>query len=41
VTIENAPQAIEAGACGVALVGAIFFADDPAAAARRLREALP
>jgi len=40
VTVELAVSAIEAGATGVALVGAIFLADDPRAAAARLREAV-
>lgn len=36
----NAARAIEAGASGVAVTGAILGADDPARAARELREAL-
>ncbi|MHB8684785.1 MAG: thiamine phosphate synthase [Dehalococcoidia bacterium] len=40
VTAANAGRAIEAGAAGVAVIGAIFDADDPAAAARALREAV-
>jgi thiamine-phosphate pyrophosphorylase len=41
ITIERAPDVVRTGAIGVALVGAIFFADDPQAAARHLAEALP
>ena len=37
---HNAHSAIEAGAAGVAVTGAILMADDPGAAARALREAL-
>jgi thiamine-phosphate pyrophosphorylase len=37
---HNARSAIEAGAAGVAVTGAILMADDPGAAARALREAL-
>ncbi|MDE3095939.1 MAG: thiamine phosphate synthase [Chloroflexota bacterium] len=40
VTAANAGRAIEAGAAGVAVIGAIFDADDTAAAARALRAAL-
>lgn len=36
ITIEDARSVIEAGSCGVALVGAVFFADDPRAAATEL-----
>ncbi|MEX1157620.1 MAG: thiamine phosphate synthase [Thermomicrobiales bacterium] len=41
ISIEQAAGVVSAGAVGVALVGAVFMAADPAAAARRLREALP
>lgn len=41
ITIERAPDVRMAGAVGVAVVGAVFFASDPTAAARRLAEALP
>lgn len=41
VTLANAAEALAAGACGVAVVGAVFLADDPAAAATRLGEVLP
>jgi thiamine-phosphate pyrophosphorylase len=41
ITIERATEVVEAGAVGVAVVGAVFMADDPGAAARRLREVLP
>jgi thiamine-phosphate pyrophosphorylase len=37
---SNARQAIDAGASGVAVTGAVLAADDPAAATRALREAL-
>jgi len=37
---HNARSAIEAGAAGVAVTGAILMADDPGVAARALREAL-
>ncbi|MGH0031766.1 MAG: thiamine phosphate synthase [Myxococcota bacterium] len=37
---SNARAAIEAGAAGIAVTGAILHADDPARAARALREAL-
>jgi len=40
VNEENARQLIEAGADGVAVVSALMNAPDPAAAARRLRQAL-
>ena len=40
VTAANAGRAIEAGAAGVAVIGAIFDADAPAAAARALRAAI-
>lgn len=36
IGIENAAAVVEAGAAGVALVGAVFFADDPREAASRL-----
>jgi thiamine-phosphate pyrophosphorylase len=41
ITMERAAEVVCTGAVGVAVVGAIFLADDPAAAARQLREALP
>lgn len=41
VSVESAASAIDAGSVGVALVGAIFLADDPRAAAARLREVVP
>ncbi len=41
ITIEQAPDVVETGAVGVAVVGAVFMAGDPTAAARRLREVLP
>ena len=41
ITIEQAAEVVTTGAVGVALVGAVFMAADPADAARRLREALP
>ena len=41
ITIEQAAEVVSTGAVGVAVVGAIFLAADPAAAARRLSEALP
>ena len=40
VTAENLGPVIEAGADGVAVIGAIMDADDPKAAAQRLRAAL-
>lgn len=40
VTTENVPLAIEAGAGGVAVIGAIFDADDTKAAAADIRRAL-
>ena len=40
LTVENVPQVIDAGACGVAVVRSILGAADPATAARELREAL-
>lgn len=36
IDIERAKSVVDAGAVGVALVGAVFFADDPANAARML-----
>jgi thiamine-phosphate pyrophosphorylase len=38
--LENARQAIESGADGVAVVSAICAADDPERAARELRQAI-
>jgi thiamine-phosphate pyrophosphorylase len=40
VSIESARTVIEAGAAGVAVVGAVFLDEDPRAASARLREAL-
>jgi hypothetical protein len=40
VTAENAGDVIRAGASGVAVISAIFDADDPEAAARELRRAV-
>jgi thiamine-phosphate pyrophosphorylase len=40
VTAARAPDAIAAGASGVAVISAILCADDPAAATRELRAAL-
>lgn len=40
VTAENASEVIRAGACGVAVIGAIMRAQDPEAAARSLRAAV-
>ncbi len=37
---ENAPEVIEAGAVGVAVIGAILRADDPTAAAQALTQAV-
>ncbi len=41
ITIESAADIVATGAVGVAVVGAVFLADDPAAAAKRLREVVP
>jgi thiamine-phosphate diphosphorylase len=41
IDLQNAPAVIEAGAAGVAVVGALFFAADPHAAARRMAEVIP
>lgn len=41
ITIAQAAEVVETRAVGVAIVGAVFMADDPASAARRLREVLP
>ncbi len=41
ITAERAPAVVSAGAVGVAIVGDIFFAGDPRAAAQRLKEAIP
>jgi thiamine-phosphate diphosphorylase len=41
ITIDRAADVVSTGAVGVAVVGAVFMAADPAAAARQLREALP
>lgn len=40
ITLENAHQVIEAGACGVAVVSSVFMAEDPEAAASELAAAL-
>jgi thiamine-phosphate diphosphorylase len=40
ITPERVAEVIEAGADGIAVIGAILDADDPQAAARALREAL-
>jgi thiamine monophosphate synthase len=40
ITATTAPDALAAGAAGVAVIGAIFDASDPAAAASELRSAL-
>jgi thiamine-phosphate pyrophosphorylase len=36
VTVDRIPELLEAGAYGIAVVGAIAMASDPAAAARQL-----
>lgn len=40
IAAANASSVVEAGACGVAVIGAILRSDDPEAAARALREAV-
>ncbi|PYP48507.1 MAG: thiamine phosphate synthase [Gemmatimonadetes bacterium] len=40
VTAANAPALVRAGAAGVAVIGAVWGARDPAAAARALRDAI-
>jgi thiamine-phosphate pyrophosphorylase len=40
ITAATAPQALNAGAAGVAVLGAIFSAEDPARAAREIRSAI-
>jgi thiamine-phosphate pyrophosphorylase len=40
IALENARQAIDSGADGVAIVSAICAADDPERAARELRQAI-
>jgi thiamine-phosphate pyrophosphorylase len=40
ITPDNAAQVIDAGAVGVAVVGAILRSDDPRAAARRLKRTI-
>ncbi len=40
VTVDNAPELVRAGATGIAVVGAISGADDPADAVTRLLKAL-
>lgn len=39
ITPENTPAVLAAGACGVAVIRAVFGADDPSSAARSLRHA--
>jgi thiamine-phosphate diphosphorylase len=41
ITVEGAADVVSTGAVGVAIVGAVFLADDPAAAARSLCEVIP
>lgn len=41
IPIGRASEVVMTGAAGVAVVGAVFLSDDPTAAARSLREALP
>jgi thiamine-phosphate pyrophosphorylase len=41
VTVDRIPELLEAGAFGIAVVGAIAMANDPAAAARELLASLP
>ena len=40
ITADRVPELMAAGASGVAVIGALLEADDPAAAARRLRDAV-
>jgi thiamine-phosphate pyrophosphorylase len=40
VTAANAPALARAGAAGVAVIGAVWEASDPAAAARALRASI-
>jgi thiamine-phosphate pyrophosphorylase len=40
ITLTNTPTVIAAGADGIAVISEIFMADDPAAAARALRDAV-
>lgn len=40
VTVDNASSVIDAGACGVSVIGAILRADDPRHAAEALRNAV-
>jgi thiamine-phosphate pyrophosphorylase len=40
ITIERARSVVDAGAAGVALVGAVFFDEDPRAASARLLDSL-
>ena len=40
ITPENAPEVIEAGGSGVAVISSILAAPDPQAAAARLKEAI-
>ena len=40
ITVENAPDVMAAGASGVAVISAVFGADDPMPRARALRSAL-
>ena len=41
ISIDDARSVVDAGAVGVALVGAVFFAEDPRAVAEQLRAVLP
>jgi thiamine-phosphate diphosphorylase len=41
IDLERAPAVFEAGAVGVAVVGAVFLAPDPRAAAHRLAQVVP
>jgi thiamine-phosphate diphosphorylase len=41
ISLERAALVLDTGAVGLAVVGAVFFADDPAAAATRLAEHVP
>lgn len=41
ISVEDARSVVEAGACGVAVVGAVFFANDPRAAAVELAVQVP
>jgi thiamine-phosphate pyrophosphorylase len=41
ISIERAAEVVATGVVGVAVVGAVFMASDPASAARKFREVLP